>query len=63
VEEYKLVVDYKNETTFIENFNKILECAIEGNADYIVTGDKHLLDIKEYSGIKIVKANEILTLL
>jgi len=32
----------------------VLECAIDGRADYIVTGDKHLLDIKEIKGIKIV---------
>jgi len=26
-----------------ENDNKIIECAIEGEADFIVTGDHHLL--------------------
>jgi predicted nucleic acid-binding protein len=31
--------------------NRVLECAVAGNAAYIVTGDKHLLDIKEYQGI------------
>jgi putative PIN family toxin of toxin-antitoxin system len=31
--------------------NRVLECAIAGNAAYIVTGDKHILDIKEYQGI------------
>lgn len=43
--------------------NKILECALEGRADYIVTGDKHLLKIKEHSGVRIVTVNEMLTLL
>src|SRR3989344_3266179 len=28
--------------------NKILECAFEAKANYIVTGDKHLLEIKEF---------------
>lgn len=35
--------------------NRILECALEGKADFIVTGDKrHLLPLKEYNGIRIV---------
>lgn len=40
--------------------NKILETAIEVKADYIISGDKHLLKIKEFEGIKIVKAKEFL---
>ena len=35
--------------------NIILECALACNADYIVSGDRHLLALKEYRGIKIVK--------
>ena len=34
--------------------NKILECAVISNSDYIITYDKHLLAIKEFRGIKIV---------
>jgi putative PIN family toxin of toxin-antitoxin system len=37
-----------------------LECAIEGKADYIVSGDKHLIDLKVYEGIPIVKASDFL---
>jgi putative PIN family toxin of toxin-antitoxin system len=33
---------------------KIITCAIAGKADYIVTGDKDLLVLKEYKGIRIV---------
>ncbi len=40
--------------------NKILECAWEGKVDVIVSGDKHLLRIKEYKGIKIIKARDFL---
>ena len=43
--------------------NKILECAVACDADYIVTGDKHLLDIKEYEGIRIVTAKEFVGLI
>src|SRR3989344_9098060 len=35
--------------------NKIIECALESKSDYIVSYDNHLLKIKEYKGIKIVK--------
>ena len=43
--------------------NRVLECAVSCNADYIVSGDKHLLKLKEFRGIKIVKAKEFLDLL
>jgi uncharacterized protein len=42
--------------------NKFLECAVTCNADYIVTGDGHLLNLKEYAGIKILKASEFLSI-
>ncbi|MBC8525571.1 MAG: putative toxin-antitoxin system toxin component, PIN family [Candidatus Cloacimonetes bacterium] len=34
--------------------NKFLSCALEGNADYIVTGDKHLLKIKSFHNVQII---------
>ena len=40
--------------------NKIIECAFDGKVDYIVTGDPDLLELKEFKGIKIVKAKEFL---
>jgi len=42
--------------------NRILECAIEGKVKFIVTGDKHLLDLKEYKDIKIINLSNFLTL-
>ena len=39
--------------------NKVIECAIESYSDYIVTYDRHLLKLKEYKGIKIIKPEEI----
>jgi putative PIN family toxin of toxin-antitoxin system len=38
--------------------NKIVECAIESNSEYILSYDKHLLKLKEYQGIKIVKPED-----
>ncbi|MCK4266018.1 MAG: putative toxin-antitoxin system toxin component, PIN family [Thermoplasmata archaeon] len=43
--------------------NRILECAIYGKADYIISGDKHLLDLKEFKGISTVTAMELLKIL
>jgi putative PIN family toxin of toxin-antitoxin system len=43
--------------------NRILECAIAGNATLIVSGDKkHLRPLKEYRGILIVGPNEFLSI-
>ena len=35
--------------------NRILECAKDAGAGLIVTGDKHLLDLKQYEGIGITR--------
>jgi uncharacterized protein len=40
--------------------NKILECVVDSDADYIVTGDPDLLEIKNFKGIKIIKARDFL---
>ena len=40
--------------------NMFLACALEGKADYIVSGDSHLLDLKSFQGIKIVPPDEFL---
>lgn len=41
--------------------NKILECAKEVNANFIISGDKkHILPIKKFENIKIVSARDFL---
>lgn len=45
-----------------ESDNRYLECAITGGAQYIVSGDDHLLDLGEYHGIDIVSPASFLTL-
>jgi putative PIN family toxin of toxin-antitoxin system len=35
--------------------NRVLECAKEAGADLIVTGDTHLLNLKQYEGIGITR--------
>lgn len=45
------------------NDDKIIIAAVEGNADYIVSRDKDLLDLKEYQGIKIITPEEFMGIL
>ena|SRR3989344_3410852 len=41
--------------------NRILECAIQAKADYIISGDKkHVLSLKKFKNIPIVSAKEFL---
>lgn len=40
--------------------NKFLEAAIAGKVDFIVSGDKHLLDFKEFRSIPIITGREFL---
>jgi uncharacterized protein len=35
--------------------NRILECAVAGRADVIVSGDRHLRKLKSYEGIPIIR--------
>jgi putative PIN family toxin of toxin-antitoxin system len=40
--------------------NRILECAVAGHADLIVTGDRELLDLKQFEGIRVVSLRSYL---
>jgi len=40
--------------------NKFIECAVECKANYIISGDRHLLNLKEYEGIKLIKSSNFL---
>jgi len=39
--------------------NRVLECAVCGNADIIVSGDHHLLDLGVYEGIRIARVSDV----
>ncbi len=43
-----------------EDDDRVLEAAVEGKCDYIVTGDKELLELNIYKKIKILNADEFL---
>lgn len=44
--------------------NKILECCLSCNADYLITGDtKHILPLKKFHNTKIITASEFLDII
>lgn len=40
--------------------NMVLECAFASGAGFVVSGDRHLLDLVEFRGIRIVTPSEYL---
>ena len=40
--------------------DKFISCAISASADYIVSGDKDLFDLKQYKSTKIIKVSDFL---
>ena len=38
--------------------DKILECAVLGDVDFIISGDRDLLSLKKFQGISIMSASE-----
>jgi len=60
VTEGKLAVDL---ITKDPRDNEFLACAREGNAEYLVTGDDHLLELGVYGGTRILSPATFLVLL
>jgi predicted nucleic acid-binding protein len=42
--------------------NRILECAVSAGSQFIVTGDKHLLRLRTYDGMRIITVSDFLDL-
>jgi putative PIN family toxin of toxin-antitoxin system len=40
--------------------NRVLECAVEADAAYIISGDMHLLELKEYQSIQVMSPQQFL---
>lgn len=43
-----------------EDDNRVLEAALEGGCDYIITGDEDLLNLVKFKNIKIITPDEFL---
>ena len=57
-------IDPKLETHLCpdEADNRVLECAMEGMADFLISGDKHLLNLRAVTSFTILKPDTFLTL-
>lgn len=40
--------------------NRIIECAVEAGVDLVVTGDRHLLRLKKFQGVPIIRLVDFL---
>jgi len=47
----------------IKKDDKFIECAVNAKAGIMVSGDDHLLKLKEYKSIKIMTTFDVLKLL
>ena len=57
IESYSIKLSPKDNPEKIsrdEDDNKILQCGVDGNVDFIITGDNDLLVLKEHGNIKIL---------
>lgn len=61
----ELVYPYKIRSEVVEDpdDNQILAIAFEAKADFIISGDKHLLRLKKFKSTRILTAQEFLRLL
>ena len=69
-----LIISISNVATVLKNApwlnvlsddpdNRILECALKAEADFLVTGDKHLIKLRSYEDCKITKLSAFLRIL
>lgn len=57
---YEILWEFEEVIKRDKDDNKIIEAAVEGKVNYIISGDKDLQDLKEYDGIEIINAREFL---
>jgi putative PIN family toxin of toxin-antitoxin system len=43
-----------------EDDDKFIACALAGNCQFIISGDRHLLEVSGYQGVKVVTPREFL---
>lgn len=63
IQEFTKLVHPKEKITIVkedEPDNRILECAWESKAHFIITGDRHLQRLREFSGAIILTPREFL---
>jgi len=66
LEEAARIVPVKSKFTVVREDSKddmVLNAALDGKADYIVSGDRHLLKLDSFRGIKIVKPRRMMRII
>ena len=66
INEMALFMEPKEKIRFIvddPDDDRVLECAVEAKATYIISGDKHLLNLEEFRSIIVLSPAEFLSLL
>lgn len=60
--EIAIIIDTKLELSVVEDpfDNMLVECAVEADADYIISGDNLLKKLKKFKNIRIVSVSEFL---
>jgi putative PIN family toxin of toxin-antitoxin system len=43
--------------------NKFIECALVGGAGYVVSGDRHLIKLGSYNGVRVLSVSEFLKII
>jgi len=59
--EFLILIEPKQKVNVVKDDpddNIVIECALASKSKYIITYDKHLLNIKEYEGIRIIRPEE-----
>ena len=62
---YSILVEPEEEVEMIKedpDDNKFLECSLKANADYMISGDQHLLGLRRFKSIEIISPKEFLEL-
>ena len=62
---YSILVEPEEEVKMIKedpDDNKFLECSLKANADYMISGDQHLLGLRRFKSIEIISPKEFLEL-
>ena len=64
--EFCQIVKVNEKITYIKDDpddDKVLECAVSADCDFIISGDKHLLKLKSYKTIRILNPADFLLML
>jgi putative PIN family toxin of toxin-antitoxin system len=62
IDEFAEFIDVTSQVNFFSDSkdNFLLSLAVDGHADYLITGDKALLDVKKYRETEIISISEFL---